>query len=811
MHDTPAAHEQARHHGAEAFTVGRHVVFNRGRYRPSAVAGRTLLGHELAHVVQQTIGTTGGTAPGPAHERAAQTAGRALSDGTGAGVISAGPPAAIGVQRAPLPDDQIGQLSAADTDQRLADNEFEALGRKLSPTYFAALEHEHELLARHAAALRQVAQAALDSVTAQIVSEATAAEAVVEDLMVGVPLRPSAYALNGVRGVMGRLATDERFIVQLAGPGAPAAITQSLDKIRRLKLLLRPIVKIADDWHEANPMGESLGMMNERGGTAAAGWGEEQWDKGGIHRVSGALGYIGAYGLAFVDVSESALSMGYHESATAVAKAYADGDISWDEGKDILDRAAWRALLTAAITRGIGRATTTLLGGAAAELGLARSALTTRVAVGSLSGALTAGTGLATQTALTSALAPGHSSLLGQAIWAHGVPRGRDWLLAIPIGMVLGAAGGAADFSRERAALVGRQIDIPGGGRAEILSLETNGNLVLRPVGSQLTARVAAPKATIPMVFDEATGSWVSEASPETAGKSLAPTAPARPTPIAPRPSGTADPANLAPRVPDVLRPPPGPVFTPRALAPGPVPAGLLPTPSLVARLDLATIPGITQSEIEMLNRLPQAAWDRVIDYVGPKTGADAIKGKLAEELFPLTSAFNAVRQRAIARAAAAGISADAVQFVQDIRGVTPRQRGGAGTGELGDGMFVARVGSTIRVLAVLESKSPGNLAALASRKGEALGQVGWDFERMRQVPTTIQGTTYAPSQLQVSRTGTEWVGIAPPDFDLTPAQLSAIQQGMPGFHLEHGPISDAALHEVAVRLAAIARAARTP
>lgn len=41
---------------AEAFTLGRDIVFNAGRYRPSSPDGRRLIAHELAHVVQQGAG-----------------------------------------------------------------------------------------------------------------------------------------------------------------------------------------------------------------------------------------------------------------------------------------------------------------------------------------------------------------------------------------------------------------------------------------------------------------------------------------------------------------------------------------------------------------------------------------------------------------------------------------------------------------------------------------------------------------------------------------------------------------------------------
>jgi hypothetical protein len=38
---------------ARAFTLGRNIVFGAGQYAPESVAGRTLLAHELTHVVQQ--------------------------------------------------------------------------------------------------------------------------------------------------------------------------------------------------------------------------------------------------------------------------------------------------------------------------------------------------------------------------------------------------------------------------------------------------------------------------------------------------------------------------------------------------------------------------------------------------------------------------------------------------------------------------------------------------------------------------------------------------------------------------------------
>ncbi|MEE9464059.1 MAG: DUF4157 domain-containing protein [Candidatus Neomarinimicrobiota bacterium] len=53
VHTGARAAETARAVNAQAFTVGRDVVFGAGQYAPDAHGGRRLLAHELAHVVQQ--------------------------------------------------------------------------------------------------------------------------------------------------------------------------------------------------------------------------------------------------------------------------------------------------------------------------------------------------------------------------------------------------------------------------------------------------------------------------------------------------------------------------------------------------------------------------------------------------------------------------------------------------------------------------------------------------------------------------------------------------------------------------------------
>src|SRR2546423_251787 len=53
VHADARAAESARAVNALAYTVGRDVVFGANQYEPTTTRGRTLLAHELAHVVQQ--------------------------------------------------------------------------------------------------------------------------------------------------------------------------------------------------------------------------------------------------------------------------------------------------------------------------------------------------------------------------------------------------------------------------------------------------------------------------------------------------------------------------------------------------------------------------------------------------------------------------------------------------------------------------------------------------------------------------------------------------------------------------------------
>lgn len=56
VHTDSTAGALSKQHSAKAFTVGNHVAFAQGQYRPDTLQGKLLIAHELAHTVQQSSG-----------------------------------------------------------------------------------------------------------------------------------------------------------------------------------------------------------------------------------------------------------------------------------------------------------------------------------------------------------------------------------------------------------------------------------------------------------------------------------------------------------------------------------------------------------------------------------------------------------------------------------------------------------------------------------------------------------------------------------------------------------------------------------
>ena len=54
IHKSESAADLANKLRAKAFTVGNHIVFGRGQYKPEIDSGMGLIAHELAHTIQQS-------------------------------------------------------------------------------------------------------------------------------------------------------------------------------------------------------------------------------------------------------------------------------------------------------------------------------------------------------------------------------------------------------------------------------------------------------------------------------------------------------------------------------------------------------------------------------------------------------------------------------------------------------------------------------------------------------------------------------------------------------------------------------------
>lgn len=86
--------------GADAYTVGSHVTFSRGRFAPGDAEGRELLAHELAHVVQQSESRPDAHGARSSHVDTLE----AQADHAASAAVRGGPmpqmwPTAVGVQR----------------------------------------------------------------------------------------------------------------------------------------------------------------------------------------------------------------------------------------------------------------------------------------------------------------------------------------------------------------------------------------------------------------------------------------------------------------------------------------------------------------------------------------------------------------------------------------------------------------------------------------------------------------------------------------------------------------------------------------
>jgi outer membrane protein OmpA-like peptidoglycan-associated protein len=107
VHTDPLAARSARAVEAHAYTVGRQIVFGAGRYAPGTPAGRRLLAHELAHVLQQQ-------SHGPRVQRQAcpvRPAGEATASASAGGVLPADVELSAAVDQLAVQDFAVGSAA----------------------------------------------------------------------------------------------------------------------------------------------------------------------------------------------------------------------------------------------------------------------------------------------------------------------------------------------------------------------------------------------------------------------------------------------------------------------------------------------------------------------------------------------------------------------------------------------------------------------------------------------------------------------------------------------------------------------------
>lgn len=132
IHSDASAAHSAEAISARAYAVGTDIVFAPGQYSPGTLDGRRLLAHELAHVVQQSGGSTG-SAPGPLVVRRQSTEGK-LTPATPAPAPGVNPPQPAPPTNAPVagadpaegklgppeqPSERLVQLMIFDCSQKL--------------------------------------------------------------------------------------------------------------------------------------------------------------------------------------------------------------------------------------------------------------------------------------------------------------------------------------------------------------------------------------------------------------------------------------------------------------------------------------------------------------------------------------------------------------------------------------------------------------------------------------------------------------------------------------------------------------------
>ncbi|MFH7339651.1 DUF4157 domain-containing protein [Streptomyces sp. KHY 26] len=168
VHTDHAAHESAASVAAEAYTSGSHIVFGRGRYDPASDAGRTVLAHELTHVVQQRRGPVAGTDtggglavsdPSDRFEREAERVARRVTGGGTAGGTAGAAADATAPAASPGPGLPVARLMSVEEFRRsTAVGRFQKRGSSVDQVEKALADCHKEKLDDFGARARQLTE-----------------------------------------------------------------------------------------------------------------------------------------------------------------------------------------------------------------------------------------------------------------------------------------------------------------------------------------------------------------------------------------------------------------------------------------------------------------------------------------------------------------------------------------------------------------------------------------------------------------------------------------------------------------------------
>jgi hypothetical protein len=251
---------------------------------------------------------------------------------------------------------------------------------------------------------------------------------------------------------------------------------------------------------------------------------------------------------------------------------------------------------------------------------------------------------------------------------------------------------------------------------------------------------------------------------------------------------------------------------TPRPFSQGPAP----PVPTTISKLDEIIEEVKKLSLPDEVRGFTREQWQEVIEYARKNDNPFSVKGVMAEQLIEANPKFQQLVDR-VRRNVEGEAAWDPVtlQYVRRAKGKAPTRNSGGAFRDLADGLIVVRAKNLqskpqVFILAVFEAKSRSNRGDLVSRGGEELGQIGWDFERIRENPIELElqtptgmaeRYTFNLDEVKISRHDTTWVVTLPKGENLKPDELDRLRQSVSNLDQWNHELMDTRLQRTAEQI----------